>query len=136
MKVLIAGAGGQLGRALQACAPAGVIVIAPPEADFDITDAAVVARVIADSDADIVFNAAAYTAVDKAEADAALAQRINVDAVALLAAHAAAAACMSRPISSSMAPSAAPMRPMPGPTRSAPMARQSLPANSPPGRMR
>lgn len=88
MRALIAGAGGQLGRALQACAPAGVTVIAPAEADFDITDAATVARVIADSGADIVFNAAAYTAVDKAEADAALAQRINADAVALLAAHA------------------------------------------------
>jgi dTDP-4-dehydrorhamnose reductase len=88
MRALIAGSGGQLGRALQACAPAGVTVIAPPEADFDITDPATVARVIAESGADIVFNAAAYTAVDKAEADAALAQRINADAVALLAAHA------------------------------------------------
>ena len=88
MRALIAGAGGQLGRALQACAPAGVTLIAPPETDFDITDPATVARVIADSRADIVFNAAAYTAVDKAEADAALAQRINADAVALLAAHA------------------------------------------------
>ena len=88
MIALIAGAGGQLGRALQACAPAGVTVIAPPEAEFDITDAATVARVIAASRADIVFNAAAYTAVDKAEADAAQAQRINADAVALLAAHA------------------------------------------------
>ena len=88
MIALIAGAGGQLGRALQACAPAGVTVIAPPEAEFDITDAVTVARVIAASRADIVFNAAAYTAVDKAEADAAQAQRINADAVALLAAHA------------------------------------------------
>jgi dTDP-4-dehydrorhamnose reductase len=88
MRALIAGAGGQLGRALQACAPVGVTVIAPAESDFDITDAATVARVVADSGADIVFNAAAYTAVDKAEADAALAQRINADAVALLAAHA------------------------------------------------
>lgn len=88
MRALIAGAGGQLGRALQACAPVGVTVIAPPEAEFDITDTATVARVIADSRADIVFNAAAYTAVDKAQADAAQAQRINAYAVALLAAHA------------------------------------------------
>ena len=88
MRALIAGAGGQLGRALQACAPVGVTVIAPPEAEFDITDTATVARVIADSRADIVFNAAAYTAVDKAQADAAQAHRINACAVALLAAHA------------------------------------------------
>lgn len=87
MRALIAGAGGQLGRALQASAPTGVTVIAPPEAEFDITDSATVARVIAENRADIVFNAAAYTAVDKAEADAALAQRINADAVALLAKH-------------------------------------------------
>jgi dTDP-4-dehydrorhamnose reductase len=88
VRALIAGAGGQLGRALQACAPVGVTVIAPPKAEFDITDTATVARVIADSRADIVFNAAAYTAVDKAQADAAQAHRINARAVALLAAHA------------------------------------------------
>jgi hypothetical protein len=69
VRALVAGAGGQLGRALQDCAPAGVTVIAPSEAEFDITDAATVARVIADSRVDVVFNAAAYTAVDKAEAD-------------------------------------------------------------------
>jgi dTDP-4-dehydrorhamnose reductase len=88
VRALVAGAGGQLGRALQDCAPAGVTVIAPSEAEFDITDAATVARVIADSRVDVVFNAAAYTAVDKAEADAAPAQLINADAVALLAAYA------------------------------------------------
>ena len=88
MRALVAGAGGQLGRALQGCAPAGVTVIAPSEAEFDITDAATVARVIAESRVDVVFNAAAYTAVDKAEADVAQAQLINADAVALLAAYA------------------------------------------------
>ncbi len=86
MKVLIAGAGGQLGRALQASVPAGVTAIAPPEADFDITDPAVVARVVAATAPDVIINAAAYTAVDKAEADEAGARRINVDAVANLAA--------------------------------------------------
>jgi dTDP-4-dehydrorhamnose reductase len=88
MRVLIAGAGGQLGRALQATAPVGLTVIAPPEAEFDITEGAAVAAVIAATTPDIVINAAAYTAVDKAEADASAAQRINADAVAILAAHA------------------------------------------------
>lgn len=86
MKVLIAGAAGQLGRALQASAPAGITLVAPPEADFDITSAAAVER--ACKGMDLVINAAAYTAVDKAEVDSATAQHINADAVALLAAHA------------------------------------------------
>ncbi|MFZ4688103.1 MAG: dTDP-4-dehydrorhamnose reductase [Polymorphobacter sp.] len=88
MRALIAGAGGQLGRALQACAPPGVTVIAPPEADFDITSTATVAAVIAAHVPDIVINAAAYTAVDKAESDVDAAHRINAGAVANLAAHA------------------------------------------------
>ena len=87
MRVLIAGAGGQLGRALQACAPAGITVIAPPEAEFDITDAAIAAAVITAARPDIVVNAAAYTAVDKAESDPETAHRINADAVAILAAN-------------------------------------------------
>ena len=85
MKLLIAGAGGQLGRALQAHVPPGTSVVAPPEADFDITDAAAVARVVAESGATHLVNAAAYTAVDKAEADGDAARRINADAVAILA---------------------------------------------------
>jgi nucleoside-diphosphate-sugar epimerase len=93
VRALVAGAGGQLGRALQDCAPAGVTVIAPSEAEFDITDAATVARVIADSRVDVVFNAAAYTAVDKAEADAAPAQLH-----AAAAQRAAADAALSAPL--------------------------------------
>lgn len=91
MKLLIAGSGGQLGRALQARVPAGASVIAPPEAEFDITDAARVAQVVAASGATHLVNAAAYTAVDKAEGDLATARRINVDAVATLASAARAA---------------------------------------------
>ncbi|MGL4543058.1 MAG: dTDP-4-dehydrorhamnose reductase [Polymorphobacter sp.] len=85
MKVLIAGSAGQLGRALQACAPAEATVIAPPEAEFDICDPEQVARVIAAAEPALVINAAAYTAVDKAESEAAAAQRVNVNAVGLLA---------------------------------------------------
>ena len=85
MKLLIAGAGGQLGRALQARVPSGASVIAPPEAEFDITNPAQVAAVIAASGASHLVNAAAYTAVDKAESDLETARRINVDAVAILA---------------------------------------------------
>ena len=91
MKALIAGSGGQLGRALVAGLPAGAEAVAPPEAEFDITDAARVAAVVAASGATVLINAAAYTAVDKAESDEAAARRINVEAVATLAAAARAA---------------------------------------------
>ncbi len=88
MKILIAGASGQLGRALQTSVPADHSVIAPAEADFNITDEGAVGRIIAAHTPDLVINAAAYTAVDKAEAEPDLARRINAGAVAILAAHA------------------------------------------------
>jgi dTDP-4-dehydrorhamnose reductase len=88
MKALIAGSAGQLGRGLQATAPAGVTLIAPPEADFDITDADAVMRVVASIKPDVLFNAAAYTAVDKAEGELETARRINATAVGHLAAAA------------------------------------------------
>jgi dTDP-4-dehydrorhamnose reductase len=87
MKILIAGSGGQLGRALQATAPAHVTLIAPPEAGFDITDAANVAATLAAHSPDLVINAAAYTAVDKAESEPDRARLVNATAVAHLAAH-------------------------------------------------
>jgi dTDP-4-dehydrorhamnose reductase len=89
MKVLIAGAAGQLGRALQATAPAGVDIIAPPEADFDILDAAKVAAVVSAAKPDLVVNAAAYTAVDRAESDYDVALAVNATAAASLAKAAA-----------------------------------------------
>ncbi|QMW22077.1 dTDP-4-dehydrorhamnose reductase [Sandaracinobacteroides saxicola] len=85
MIALIAGAAGQLGRALQATAPAGATVIAPDEARFDILDAAAVDAIIAETRPTHLFNAAAYTAVDKAETDADTAHRVNATAVATLA---------------------------------------------------
>ncbi|MXO73101.1 dTDP-4-dehydrorhamnose reductase [Alteraurantiacibacter buctensis] len=86
MKVLITGAEGQLGRALQASAPANARVLAIGRADLDLADAAAVeARVRAESP-DLLINAAAYTAVDKAESEEALAQAINAGAVTAMAA--------------------------------------------------
>ena len=63
-------------------------MIAPAEDDFDITDPDVVREVVADARPDVVINAAAYTAVDRAESEASLAQRVNVNAVGTLAAAA------------------------------------------------
>lgn len=91
MKVLIAGSAGQLGRALGATAPAGVSLVAPPEAGFDILDAAMVSEVVQAVQPALLVNAAAYTAVDKAEGDRETAFAVNARAAGTLAAAAKAA---------------------------------------------
>ena len=85
MKALVVGAGGQLGRALLRTTPAGAELVAFDRAELDITDRAAVERTIGESGADIVFNAAAYTAVDKAESEIDRARAINAEAVGYLA---------------------------------------------------
>jgi dTDP-4-dehydrorhamnose reductase len=90
MKVLITGANGQLGRALQATVRLGVSIIAAGSAELDIGDAAAVDALLSAERPDAIFNAAAYTAVDKAESEEALAMRVNAEGVANLARGAAA----------------------------------------------
>jgi dTDP-4-dehydrorhamnose reductase len=85
MKVLITGANGQLGQALQATAPVNVSIIAAGSAELDIGDAATVEALLLAERPDAIFNAAAYTAVDKAESEEALAVRTNAEGVANLA---------------------------------------------------
>lgn len=85
MKVLITGARGQLGRALIATAPAGATLDPTDVAELDITDAGAVQRHVAALQPQLVINAAAYTAVDKAESEEAAAHRINAEAVGNLA---------------------------------------------------
>jgi dTDP-4-dehydrorhamnose reductase len=89
MRVLIAGSAGQLGRALQASAPAGVELVAPPETEFDILNAAQVTALVERLRPDLLVNAAAYTAVDKAESDRETAEAVNGTAAGGLAAAAA-----------------------------------------------
>ena len=89
MRVLITGADGQLGKALQRTAPAQARITAVDVADMDITDRDSVEAGVTGCRPDIIFNAAAYTAVDKAEAEEASAQAVNATAVGLLAAAAA-----------------------------------------------
>lgn len=88
MKVLITGAGGQLGQALQNCAPDGAVLVALGHGDLDIADEAAIAAAFARHAPDLIINAAAYTAVDKAEGEAKAAQRINATGPGLLAAAA------------------------------------------------
>lgn len=85
MKVLITGARGQLGRALVASVPAGWSCDALDRAGLDLADRdAVRDRILADAP-DVLVNAAAYTAVDRAESEEDTAFAINAGAVAAMA---------------------------------------------------
>jgi dTDP-4-dehydrorhamnose reductase len=77
MKVLIAGANGQLGRTLADTAPEGVTPHLLDLPDFDITDEANVRRQVSAAAPDLIVNAAAYTAVDRAEEQSDLAFAVN-----------------------------------------------------------
>ena len=84
--LLVTGAGGQVGRAVMGLAERhGFEAVGLTSADLDITDADAVARA-ADAHAPAaVVNAAAYTAVDKAEDDEARAHAVNAEGPANLA---------------------------------------------------
>lgn len=79
LRILITGATGQIGWQLQrTLAPLGdVSACTRSELDFTRPDAA--ATYIRDRKPDIVVNAAAYTAVDRAESEPALAHKINAE---------------------------------------------------------
>ncbi len=92
MKVLITGAGGQLGRELQGSAPLDCNLVAlhhggskPGHGGLDITDAAAVDACIKDHRPDVVVNTAAYTNVDQAETEPQAAFTVNSEAAAGLA---------------------------------------------------
>ncbi|MFG1298763.1 dTDP-4-dehydrorhamnose reductase [Xanthobacter sp. V3C-3] len=85
-RILLLGAGGQLGREVTAlAADKGIALTGLGHADLDIADPVAVARALEAARPDAVINAAAYTAVDKAEAEPELAARINAFAPGLVA---------------------------------------------------
>ncbi|QEY59400.1 dTDP-4-dehydrorhamnose reductase [Pseudomonas sp. C27(2019)] len=84
-KVLVTGAKGQVGSELVKAAPAGFTVIGLGSNELDITNQQQVTAVMAQYKPDLIINAAAYTAVDKAESDIETAFAVNEKAVALLA---------------------------------------------------
>ncbi|MCI4588662.1 dTDP-4-dehydrorhamnose reductase [Sphingobium sp. BYY-5] len=85
MKALIVGAKGQLGRGLQATAPANAVLTCVGSDELDITRPEAVQAFVAQEKPDLLLNAAAYTAVDKAEQEEELALAINGTAVGTLA---------------------------------------------------
>jgi dTDP-4-dehydrorhamnose reductase len=84
MKLVVTGANGQVGWELTRRA-AGHQVAALDLAELDITDARAVHDALVKHDAEAVINAAAYTAVDKAEQEPELAFAVNRDGPANLA---------------------------------------------------
>ncbi|MFB1485517.1 MULTISPECIES: dTDP-4-dehydrorhamnose reductase [unclassified Thiocapsa] len=90
-RILLIGANGQVGWELRrTLATLGDVIPASLEGEYgptiDLLDTASLARLVQDTSPDAVVNAAAYTAVDKAETDRDIAQRINADAVGELGA--------------------------------------------------
>jgi dTDP-4-dehydrorhamnose reductase len=89
MKILLLGKGGQVGWELQrSLAPLGTLVAH----DFDTADftqPAQVAALVASVAPDVIVNAAAHTAVDKAESEADVARLINATTPGLVAQEAA-----------------------------------------------
>lgn len=84
MRALITGAGGQLGRALAACVPDGWHCLALRRSECDLAIKSSIRSAVARHRPDVVLNAAAYTAVDRAENEEALATAINGVAVGVL----------------------------------------------------
>lgn len=93
MNVLVLGGGGQVATAVLRTAPAPLRATMMSRAELDIADERAVARVLAATGVQWVVNAAAYTAVDLAEDQAAQAIAVNDTAVGRLAAAAARARC-------------------------------------------
>jgi dTDP-4-dehydrorhamnose reductase len=90
VKILLFGRNGQVGWELQrSLAPLGEVVALGSSNEGtlcgDFSDAAAVARTVLAVRPDVVVNAAAYTAVDKAESDAQRAEQVNAVAPAAIA---------------------------------------------------
>jgi len=81
MRALVLGAGGMLGHDLVRAAPSGTELHPLTRRELDITDAPALAARVSALRPDVILNAAAYTAVDRAEADTKRARRVNAEAV-------------------------------------------------------
>lgn len=85
MRVLITGAHGQVGHELMRLLPEGFEAVGMGSAELNIADAVQVAEIVAAVQPQLIINAAAYTAVDKAESEPERAWAVNRDGVAHLA---------------------------------------------------
>lgn len=81
-RLLVTGAGGQLGRALARLRPDAVLL---DRQSLDVTDRRAVRNAIDRHRPQVIVHAAAYTSVDRAEADPEGAKRLNVDGTGTVA---------------------------------------------------
>lgn len=91
MKVLVTGAGGQLGRSLRVACCGSCdylftdVVDSPETLALDITDVVAVRDFVMQNGVDVIVNCAAYTDVNKAETDVEKCALINAEAPGILA---------------------------------------------------
>lgn len=85
MRVLLTGANGQLGRELQYCRPDDLELLALDSHALDIRNSEAIAARVSDFKPQVLINAAAYTAVDKAESEQEKAFAVNSQGAANLA---------------------------------------------------
>src|SRR5690242_2664549 len=91
MRALVLGAAGMLGHDLVRAAPSGTELHPFTRRELDITDAAALTARVTDLRPEVIINAAAYTAVDRAESERDVCFRVNAQAVGELGRIAAAA---------------------------------------------
>lgn len=89
MKIFLTGGTGQVGFELQRCLSPWGEILAPTRHELDLSDMSAVSHWLEERGPDCIVNAAAYTAVDKAETDRQTALRINRDLPYVLAQYAA-----------------------------------------------
>lgn len=85
MNILLLGATGQVGYELQRSLQGLGEIVAPVRAELDLADLRQVSDAVRAIKPALIVNAAAYTAVEKAESEPELAFRINAEAPAVLA---------------------------------------------------
>jgi dTDP-4-dehydrorhamnose reductase len=121
VKVLITGANGQLGRALVGSAPPAVSVHVATRAELDVADAGAAGRFLAALRPGVTINAAAYTAVDKAETDRDVAWSVNAQGPRALAEACRDCACRLVQVSTDFVFDGARPTPYPPDARTAPL---------------
>ena len=85
MKVLLTGANGQLGQALQKDVPKGIELVTRNRSQLDLANFDACQAAVHEERPDWVLNAGAYTSVDQAESEPELAHAVNAGAPAAFA---------------------------------------------------
>ncbi|MDD1429034.1 NAD(P)-dependent oxidoreductase, partial [Dolichospermum sp. ST_sed9] len=83
--ILLIGSNGQLGTELQNFLSSNYQVIAVTRPEIDLTQTDNLRKIIRETQPEIIINAAAYTAVDKAETEPEMATAINTTAPQIIA---------------------------------------------------